>query len=167
MRDVERFRQLTRRSQRDHVTVIHDRDAIAKALRFLHVVRRKNDRPAFRLEHRDQVPQLPARLRIEAGRRLIQKEKLRISDERARDRKPLLLSTRQSSNTRVALFAQFHLIDDFSDIACVAIEALEERERLIDCELLRQLGVLELDAEQLAQVPGVRLPAAAEYLDAS
>src|SRR5882672_3674879 len=165
MRDVERFRELARRSQRDHVTVIHDRHAIAKALRLLHVVRRKDDRPAFRLEYRDQVPKLTTRLWIETGRRLVQEEKLRIPDKRARDRQPLLLATRQSSNARMALFAQLYLIDDFSDIARIAIEALEERERLIDRELLRQLGVLELDPEQLAQIPRVRLPAAAEYLD--
>jgi hypothetical protein len=34
-----------------------------------------------------------ARLRIEAGRRLVQEEHFRITNQRARERKPLLLSS--------------------------------------------------------------------------
>ena len=44
------------------------------------------------LEH---VPQLPARLRIESGRRFVEKQQLGLADQCARHREPLFLPARQ------------------------------------------------------------------------
>src|SRR5437588_1870906 len=145
--------------------MIDDRYAITESLGLLHVVSREDDRPAFGLKLLDQLPELAARLRIESGRRLVEKKQLRISNQRAGNRKTLLLSTRERTDAGVPLFAQLHFVDHISHIAWVAIEALKQRERFINRELLGQLSVLELDAEQLAQFAGVRLPAAAEHFD--
>src|SRR5947208_8669958 len=147
VRDVDGFHQLPRRAQRYHPTVIDDCDAIAKTLCFFHVVRRQHDRPALVLKLRDQVPELPARLRIEPGGGLVQKEEMRVPDESAGHSQTLLLSAGEISDTCRAFFAELDLVDDFADVAGFAVEALKESERLVDRQLLGELGVLELDSE--------------------
>ena len=119
----------------------------------------------FGLKLRDQFPQLPPGLGVEAGSRLVEKQELGVSDQSTGDGEALLLSARKSTDAGVALFAELDLVDHFADIARVAVEALEERQGLIDGQLLGQLGVLELDAEQLAKVVGIRFPGAAEDFD--
>src|SRR6185436_9394224 len=125
--------------------MIDDRDTIAQTLGFLHVVRGQNDRSPFRLELGDEVPELATRLRIESGGRLVEKQQLRIPDERAGDGEPLLLSAGQSADAGQSLLAELDLIDDLANVACLTVEALEKRERLVDGELLGELGILELD----------------------
>ena len=95
----------------DHLAVVHDRHAVAEPLGLVHVVRRQQDRPAGALELVDEIPELPARLRIEAGRRLVEKQQVRIADERAREREPLLLSARERADARVALLLELHQRD--------------------------------------------------------
>ena len=90
-------------------------------------------------------------MRVEPGRRLVEEEELRISHQSAGDGESLLLTTRQRSYSRIALLSQLHLVDDHGHIDGVAIEALEKSKRLIDGQLLRELSILELDAEELAE----------------
>src|SRR5207249_4597654 len=75
--------QLGRRTQRDHFAMIDDSHAVTEPLGFVHVVRREHHDAAGGFVAADYVPKLPPRLRIEAGRRLVQEEELRIADERA------------------------------------------------------------------------------------
>jgi len=77
----------------------------------------------------------------------------------------LLLPARQRTDASRPLFTQLDDIDDLAQASRVAIEALKERQRLIDGQLLRQLGFLKLDAEQLAQLIRRAVPGAAEYFD--
>ena len=49
---------------------------------------------------------LEARLRVEAGRRLVEKQHLRIVDEREREREPLFLAARQLAVAVVALLPE-------------------------------------------------------------
>src|SRR5437868_2454771 len=98
MRDIKRFSKLARRAERDDMAVIHDRDPVAETLCLLHVVSGENDRPSLFLELRDQVPELSARLRVEASSRLVEKKKLRVANERTRNCQPLLLSARQGAD---------------------------------------------------------------------
>src|SRR4051812_21054371 len=115
--------------------MVDDRDTIAKALGLFHVVCGEDDRAALGLEFRDQLPQLAARLWVEACRRLIEEKELRVADERAGDRESLFLTTRQSADSRGSLLAELDLIYDFADVARLSVEALEERQRLVDGEL--------------------------------
>src|SRR5437868_14886348 len=147
VRDVDGLHQLSRRAQRYHPTVIDDCDAIAQALGFFHVVGRQHDRPALVLKLRDQIPELPARLRIEPGGGFVEEEELWVADESASNSQTLLLPPREISDACRAFFAELDLVDDFADVAGFAVEALKEGERLVDCQLLRELGVLELDSE--------------------
>ncbi len=100
------------------------------------------------------------------GVRLVEKQELRISDQRTRDGQPLLLSARQRTDSRIALLFELDLVDYLSDIARLSIEALKESQRLIHRKLLGELGVLELDSEQLAEITRVRLPVSAKHFDA-
>ena len=59
--------------------------------------------------------QIAARLRIEAGRRLVEEHELGVVDERQRQREPLALAARQRVERRVGLVGQR--------------EALEQRRR--------------------------------------
>ena len=62
---AERGNQLARRSERDHLSVVDHRDAIAEPGRFFHVVRGQQNGAPARLESFDDVPGLMARLRIQ------------------------------------------------------------------------------------------------------
>src|SRR5258708_26570837 len=66
---AERLDQLPRTAQRDDLAVIGARDAIAKNLRFVQVVRRQEGGLSRRLELFDEIPELSPRLRVESRRR--------------------------------------------------------------------------------------------------
>ena len=57
---AERLDQFARCAQGDHLAFIHDGHAIAKALRFIHVVSGQQNRPALAFEALDKSPKLPA-----------------------------------------------------------------------------------------------------------
>jgi hypothetical protein len=116
--------------QRDDVTVIDDGDAIAQALRFIHVVSRQDDRPAGSPEFLDESPELPPRLRVEPGRRLVQEKKLRISHHRACDRQPLFLAAGKRTDPRIVLFAELHEVYHVVDLAAPLVEAPKEADSL-------------------------------------
>ena len=71
------------------------------------------------LHPRDLAVQLAARLRIEAGRRLVEEDELGLVHEREREREPLPLAARQRVERRVGLVGQR--------------EALEQRRRRRRC----------------------------------
>src|SRR4029077_13214349 len=56
--------QLARGAQGDDLAVVDDRDAIAKALGLVHVVRRQQDGAAAATDGPDDAPELAARLRV-------------------------------------------------------------------------------------------------------
>ena len=54
----------------------------------------------------DQLPELPARLRVEPGRRLVEEEQLGVADQRAGEREPLLLPARELADPRPRLLVE-------------------------------------------------------------
>src|SRR6266571_3635409 len=56
----QRGDQLCGAPERDDLAVVHDRDTVAQALRFLHVMRREEDGSASGLEPPNDLPQLAA-----------------------------------------------------------------------------------------------------------
>ena len=72
----ERRDELSRRAERDQLPLIHDPDAIAQGVRFVHVMRGDQNRAALFAEPLEHRPQLTTRLRIETGRRLVEKQQL-------------------------------------------------------------------------------------------
>src|SRR5437868_15306391 len=90
---VRAFRlKFARRTARDDLAGIDDRDPIAMSLRFLDVVRCHHARPLFCLQLFNPIANLKADLWIEPRRWLVEKEKLRIVDQRERYSQPLFLS---------------------------------------------------------------------------
>jgi hypothetical protein len=87
-----------------------------------------------------------ARLRVEARRRLVQEEHLRVVDERDREQQPLQLAARE-----LAVVARGDLIeraqpDQLVHVASAGVEAPEHRKRLAHGQEVLQRGLLELDA---------------------
>src|SRR6266516_654974 len=68
--------------------------------------RREQHGPAVGAETADDLPQLAARLRVESRRRLVEKQELRHTHQRALDRETLLLPARQRHDARLALFLE-------------------------------------------------------------
>ena len=139
--------------------------SVAQALGFVHVVRRQQDRPARLLELLDEVPQLPPRLRVEPGGRLVEEQQIGIADERARERQALFLSARQRDDARVALLLELHQRDDLVRRRAPLEEAAEQAQRLADRQLVGELRLLQLDAQPLAQRLRIGRPAEPEHLD--
>src|SRR5688500_322747 len=83
VRHVDLIDQLAGPTERNDLPVIYDRDAVTEPLGFLHVVRGENDCLTLGLELRDEIPELAARLWIEAGCRLIEEEQVRVTYHRA------------------------------------------------------------------------------------
>src|SRR5438105_674784 len=165
LRRAERRDQLGRRPLGDHLAVVDDRHAVAERLRFVHVMRRQQNRPTLLAEVREQGPELPARLRIEARRRFVEKQQVGVAGQRAGDRETLLLAARQLPYPAAALRFQLHDPQQLVERAAAMIERPEQAQRLFDRQLVPQLRLLQLDAEALPQLAMVLLPREAEDLD--
>ena len=86
--------------------VVDDGDPVAQHVRLVHVVRSQQDGAPggpVALQHR---PQLPPRLRIQPGGRLVEEEQLRIADQGAADGQTLPLPAGQLADPAPALAAQ-------------------------------------------------------------
>ena len=149
----------------DHPAVVDDGDPIAEPFGLLHVMRRQDNRPPRSLELLDEIPELAAGLRIESGGRLVEKQEVGIADQGNRQGEALFLPARQRHDARVALFLELDQGNQFVGRRTSSVEAAEEPQRLDDRQLVGELGVLQLDAEPLAQLLGIRGPAQAEDLD--
>jgi hypothetical protein len=85
-----RGQQALRRVGRDQRAVIDDREPGCQPLGLVHEVRRQQDCLALRQQLAQPVPDQMACLRVEAGRRLVEDQKLGIVDQRTRQRQPAL-----------------------------------------------------------------------------
>ena len=83
---VERRFELVGRAASDDLTVTHDGDALAEAIRLLHVVRGQKDRHAgLRAQVGKAIPDGAARHGIEAGCRLVEEEQPWLVEQGLRD----------------------------------------------------------------------------------
>ncbi len=103
--------QLLGRPDVDDPSSIDDGDAIAQSLRLFHQVRRQEHGLAARADTAHQFPDRSTGLRIESRRQLIEKDQLRVVDERKCDEQPLLLPARQRHEPGIALVAQAELLE--------------------------------------------------------
>ena len=104
--DADGSDQLARGAEGDYFAVVHDGDAVAEALGFVHVVGRKDDGAAVELELVDQIPKLAAGLRVEAGGGLVEEQKIGIADQGAGQREALLLAAGKGSDAGVLFFVE-------------------------------------------------------------
>ena len=99
----------------------------------------------------DELPGLATRLRVEARRQLVEDRDLRLAHERERDREALLLATGQVPVLRVALLGQPEVVDEGPGVFGILVERCEQLDRLHDGHAVRQLALLELDADDRPQ----------------
>ena len=114
--------ELGRRAEGDELAVVDDGHPIAEALRLVHVVGGQDDGLAPRAQRRDGVPERAARLRIEPGRRLVEKQHLGIADQPQRHRQPLALPARQLHDPGGPLLLELHLAEQGLDLERAARE---------------------------------------------
>ena len=97
--------------------MIDDRDAIAKLVGFVHVMRRDEDGEiALGLDALKHFPDMHARHRVEARRRLVEKKDAGLVDEAARDFNTAPHAARQISDL---LMAPLRQLDRFQQIVDV------------------------------------------------
>ena len=84
-----------RRTLGHDLGLVHDDQPVAQLLGLVHVVRGEHERHALLLEPVQAVPEQVARLRVEAGRRLVEQQQVGLVDQRAGDRQPPLHAARQ------------------------------------------------------------------------
>ena len=158
--------QFRRGSQSDHFAVIDDGDAIAQAFRFIHVMGGQENGSSIGAQVAQYFPELPARLGIEAGRRFIEEQELRIADEGGGDGEALLLPAGEFADPRASFFFEFDHGENVEGFQAMIIEGAKELNGLDDGEFFAELGLLQRDANALPEGAIVALtPALAKDLD--
>jgi len=97
-----------------NLSVIDDGNSITQFVSFFHVVRCKQDGDALLPQGTNVVPKRQARLRIEAGAGLIEKQDSGIVSDRARDLHPLCEASREFSHERFAALAELKHLQQFA-----------------------------------------------------
>jgi hypothetical protein len=148
----------------------HDRDRVAEPLGLLDVVRRHEDRDAFRPERRDERPDLLPHLRVEADGRLVQEHQPRTVDEPAGDQEPSAHAAGELVHPGVPSLDQVRhrerALDRRAPLgAADPVEVREHDQVLLDRE--RRVEVVELrdDAALGARLLRLARQAVAEHLD--
>src|SRR5262249_39747867 len=90
-----RARELARCALRDDLAAAKDGDAVGQLLRLVEVVRGQEDRLSELLERADRLPRRPPGCGVESGRRLVEKNQLRVADEREAEVQPAALAARE------------------------------------------------------------------------
>ena len=122
---------------REELAPVDERDPVAP-LRLVEVRRRQNDGEPFTLEPREKLPEVPARNGIDAGRGLVQNQKLGSVDERAGESELLLHPAREPLGQTTAEGGESHGVEELvSSSAIVAnpVDLGEERDVLVDAEI--------------------------------
>ena len=162
--------QRARRALGDDVAAVHDHEPIAELLGFVHVVRGEHERDALALQAGTAGPKQVARLRVEAGRRLVEQEHVGRVDQPASDREPSLHAARERVDLGVAPVAQLHEVEQLGG------PLADERSRQVEVAAVdhhvvphRQLGVevvlLRHDAEARADLRAVGRGVHAEHAE--
>ncbi len=152
LHEAERVDQRAGRPERDDLAAIHDRDAVAERRRFFHVMRGDEHGAAPFAEMLDDLPQRLSRARIEARGGLVEKEELRITDQRAREGDALALAAGELAEVLLPLFAELNELDELVHAATLRVEGAKQEQHLLDHELVGELRILELDPDARAEL---------------
>src|SRR5690606_4087517 len=114
--------------------------------------------PAGGAEIGAEVPNVAARLGVQPGGGLVEAEDVGSAGQRAGERQPLPLASREVAHLSPALLVQLDTRYQLVLAPPLRIEGTEKPDRLLDGQLVGELGLLELDAEARAQPGGIALP---------
>src|SRR5579862_1480091 len=92
---AEAFNQFGGRALGNDLPMIDNRQTIAQALSFIHVMSGEQDGAAIALKGANDVPKLATTLRIESGGGLIEKQNFRIADQSGGNSETLALTARE------------------------------------------------------------------------
>ena len=141
--------QLGRRAAGDHLALVHQGDLVGEALGLLDVVGRHQDRRAARAQVVDQRPELGADLRVEADRRLVEQDQLRLVDEAAGEQEAPAHAAGELVDGVVAAVVQprevERAVDGGGDVRD-PVEAREDREVVLDRDVDVEVVELRHDA---------------------
>src|SRR5580704_3001347 len=154
--------RFARTAESDLFAVVHDGDALAEALGFVHIMRGEKDGAAGGFELLDQIPKLAAGLRVEAGSGFIEKQKIGIANQGAGESEALLLAAGKIADAGILFFFELHERDGFGRARALLKEAAEQAECFEHGQLFRKLRILQLNAKALAKLLGIGLPMHAE-----
>jgi len=141
--------ELFRRRAIDDLAVLHHDHVVAEPLDLRHVVRgEKNGRAPLAPIVLDATADPVAGVGVERGSRLIEKEHLRVVDQRFRQGDARLLPSRDFSGPAVKQVAEFEIVRKLVNAAFDtrhAVEQPEDAEVLADGQPMRQLQVRTLE----------------------
>src|SRR3954469_4529124 len=152
--------QLARRALGEDAAALDDRHAVGQRLCLVEVVRGQQDRLAQLAQRADRRPRVAARGGVEARRRLVEEDQLRVADQRQAEVQPPQLAARQLARLHRLLALQPDERDDLVDVARVRVHPREVRERLAHADVAVDARLLQDDAHPLAQL--ARPPAGVE-----
>jgi hypothetical protein len=144
----------------EHLAAVDDRDRRAQLLELREDVRGDEDRLAQAAELPEQLPQLDAGPRVEAGRRLVQQQHQRVVDQRVRQAQALLHAAREALDVRVALRPEVHQVQEVADhpppaLGGNAVAAGEEVQVLPDLHVVVDPEAVRHEPEDATHVVGV------------
>ena len=103
--------------------------------------------PASRMA--DQLPELRRGLWIQAARRLVEEQEVRVAGQGTGQRETLLLAARQLDDPAPALRFELHHLEEFVHRVAAVIEGAKQQQRLLYRQFVGELRFLQLDAETL------------------
>src|SRR5215467_4056451 len=157
--------QVGRAAGGDHPAGVDDRDPVAQPLGLLHEVGDQDHGDPAVPDPGDQRPGVPPGLRVQAGGELVEHGDARVADQRERDRQPLPLAAGQLAEPGVLLARQPEPVQQLRPRGRVPVERAVQLERLADPQPVRQLALLQLHAEHLAQLGAVPARVKPEHAD--
>ena len=141
--------------------MVDDRDPLAEDVGLLHVVRREQRRLPGAVEVLEDPPEVDARLRVDAGGRLVEEQHLRLVHERAGHHQPLREAAGEVEDHRVGALGERELLEQLvgpragagarnAEEAAVVVEVLPDRQRAVERVRLRDDADLALDRRRRA-----------------
>src|SRR5262245_21465622 len=154
-RPIERLGDRARRVDGEQAAALNQGDAIA-SIRLVHVRRRDDGGQAVGSQAPQQIPELAARDRIHAGRRLVEEQDLGPVDQRAAERELLLHPARERVCAPIAKWLELRI--DWRDAVAFALgrraeDRREETDVLLDAEVRIQRELPSHVADTRSQRP--------------
>jgi hypothetical protein len=165
MMSTEAVDKISGRTFSNDLSMVDDREAIAKAFGFVHVVGRQQDGAAGLLKNADDVPKLAAALWIKPGGGFVEKKNFRIAHERGSHCQTLPLSSGKFADSGICLLGKLQFFQHFGRRTRTTIEAGKKIQGFADGKFFRKARFLQRDAKQFPKFALIGLPVAPENRD--